>query len=68
MVRWSEPAKIDLKLIHDFIYKDSKFYARKIAGEILDKSRQLDDFPSKGRIVPEIKIKIFVKFLSILTD
>lgn len=30
MVIWSNPAKDDLKKIHDYIAKDSKFYAIKV--------------------------------------
>jgi plasmid stabilization system protein ParE len=29
MVVWSQPAKADLRNIHDFIARDSKFYAKK---------------------------------------
>jgi len=29
VVKWSNPAKFDLKQIHDYIARDSKFYAKK---------------------------------------
>lgn len=54
MVEWSDPAKQDLKLIHDYIAKDSKFYAKKVSLEILEKSEKINIFPEIGRIVPEI--------------
>ena len=54
MVKWSLPAKIDLKYIHDFISQDSRFYAKKVTEEILEKSQLLDGFPMKGRVVPEV--------------
>lgn len=54
MVKWSIPARTDLKQIHYFISQDSKYYAKKITEEILEKSRQLDNFPLKGRVVPEV--------------
>ncbi len=54
MVKWSEPAKIDLRHIHDYIAKNSKFYAEKVAREIVAKSEQVSAFPEAGRIVPEI--------------
>lgn len=54
MVRWSKPAKLDLKQIHDYIARDSKFYAQKISAEIIEKSEKLTLFPEIGRIVPEI--------------
>ncbi len=54
MVKWSKPAKFDLKQIHDYIARDSKFYAKKISLEIVEKSEKLNLFPDVGRIVPEI--------------
>lgn len=54
MVKWSIPARTDLKQIHYFISQDSKYYAKKITEEILEKSRQLDNYPLKGRVVPEV--------------
>jgi plasmid stabilization system protein ParE len=35
MVVWSQPAKADLRNIHDFIARDSKFYAKKTTQEII---------------------------------
>lgn len=54
MVKWSLPAKIDLRQIHDYIARDSKFYAKKVSLEIIEKSEKLNSFPEIGRIVPEI--------------
>ena len=54
MVIWSYPAKLDLKQVHDFIAKDSKYYAQKVVKDIVEKSEVLDPFPKMGRIVPEI--------------
>lgn len=54
MVNWTLPAKEDLKQIHDFIAKDSKYYAKKVTTEIIEKSEHLNLFPLMGRIVPEI--------------
>ena len=54
MVKWSKPAKSDLKQIHDYIARDSKFYAQKVSLEIVEKSEKLNKFPEVGRIVPEI--------------
>ena len=53
MVRWSNPSRQDLKQIHDFIAKDSTYYARKVVSAIVEKSDSLDIFPHMGRIVPE---------------
>jgi len=51
---WTKPAKLDLKQIHDYIARDSKFYAQKVSQEIVDKSEKIKDFPEIGRIVPKI--------------
>ncbi|MEA3411597.1 MAG: hypothetical protein U9R74_08660 [Pseudomonadota bacterium] len=34
MVIWSEPAKADLRSIHDFISHDSRHYAKKVTQDI----------------------------------
>ena len=54
MVEWTDPAKQDLKSIHDYIAADSKLYAKKVAFEIVEKTENLNLFPEIGRIVPEI--------------
>ena len=53
MVRWSAPAKKDLKQIYDYIARDSKYYAKNVAQNIVARSENLKDFPEIGRIVPE---------------
>ena len=55
MVKWSKPAKLDLKQINDYIARDSIFYAQKVSSEIVEKSEKLNSFPEVGRIVPEIE-------------
>ncbi len=54
MVKWTTTAKLDLKEIHDYIARDSKFYAQKVSLEIVEKSEKLNSFPEVGRIVSEI--------------
>jgi toxin ParE1/3/4 len=54
MVKWSLPAKKDLKQIHDYIAIDSRYYAKKVAQTIVEKTEDLASFPERGRIVPEI--------------
>ncbi len=54
MVKWSRPARMDLKQIHDYIAKDSRYYAKKVVQTIVEKTEQLMVFPEIGRIVPEI--------------
>jgi toxin ParE1/3/4 len=54
VVKWSKPAKLDLKQIHGYISRDSRLYAEKVSLEIVEKSEKLGFFPEAGRIVPEI--------------
>ena len=55
MVIWMEPAKADLQHIHDFIAEDSKQYARKVVGQMVEKTDILDETPKLGKVVPEIR-------------
>lgn len=54
MVIWTKPARTDLKHIHDFIAEDSKYYAKKVAQEIREKTNVLVRFPNIGKTVPEV--------------
>lgn len=51
---WAKPARLDLKQIHDYIARDSKYYAEKVSAEIVESSEKLNSFPEAGRMVPEI--------------
>ncbi len=55
MVRWTFPARNDLRQIHAHIVQDSRYYAKKVVQEIVAKARSLEAFPMKGRVVPEIE-------------
>ena len=55
MVRWTVPAKRDLKKIFEFIVEDSKFYAQKVSQDIIDSTEKLNQFPEIGKMVPEIE-------------
>jgi len=48
LVIWSEPAKADLRSIHDFIAHDTQHYAKKVAQDMLD------GLPKVGKKVPEL--------------
>ena len=54
MVIWADPAKSDLRAIHDFIASDSKYYAKKVVQDIVDRTNILEEYPSIGRKAPEI--------------
>ncbi len=55
MVKWSKPARRDLRQIYDHIALDSKYYARKVIETIVDKESLISHSPRIGRIVPEIE-------------
>jgi toxin ParE1/3/4 len=54
VVIWSEPARADIRSIHDFIARDSPHYARKVTQDIVAKADSLNELPLKGHIVPEL--------------
>lgn len=54
MVIWSEPARTDLRSIHDFIAHDSQHYAKKVTQDIREKTDVLDGLPKVGKKVPEL--------------
>ena len=54
MVIWADPAKSDLRAIHDFIASDSKYYAKKVIQDIMDRTNILEEYPRIGRKTPEI--------------
>ncbi|MFH1857499.1 MAG: type II toxin-antitoxin system RelE/ParE family toxin [Candidatus Omnitrophota bacterium] len=54
MVKWSVPAKNDLKQIFDYISQDSQYYAKNVVHNIIEKTELLNDFPEMGRVVPEV--------------
>ena len=54
MVIWTPRARTDLKAIHDYIAKDSRENAQRVAREILHKADALAEPPRLGRKVPEV--------------
>jgi toxin ParE1/3/4 len=54
MVIWSQPAKADLRSIHDFIAHDSPHYAKKVVQDIREKTDILEQLPKVGRKVAEL--------------
>ena len=38
VVEWTDPAKQDLKSIHDYISRDSRLYAKKVSFELIEKT------------------------------
>lgn len=54
MVIWSHPAKADLRSIHDYIAKNSPFYAKKVVQDIREKTDVLNTNPKIGKKVAEL--------------
>jgi addiction module RelE/StbE family toxin len=52
-VTWTEYAIEDLRLIHEYISKDSKRYADRFVEKLFERVDQLESFPKSGRVVPE---------------
>ena len=54
MVIWSQPAKADLRSIHDFIAHDSAHYAKKVIQDIREKTDILKRLPKLGKKVAKL--------------
>ncbi|MDV6342917.1 type II toxin-antitoxin system RelE/ParE family toxin [Nitrosomonas sp. Is24] len=54
MVIWSQQAVADLRSIHDFIARDSHYYAKKVVHDIRELVDELNGLPKMGRMVPEL--------------
>ncbi|MBM2814473.1 MAG: hypothetical protein HW421_1235 [Ignavibacteria bacterium] len=52
---WSEQARDDLKLIYEYIFRDSPKYADITIDNIIEVTEKLEIFPFSGRIIPELK-------------
>lgn len=54
---WTESAVEDLRLIHEYISKDSKRYADRFVEILIERVDQLESFPNSGRVVPEFNLE-----------
>jgi toxin ParE1/3/4 len=54
VVVWAQQAVVDLRSIHDFIARDSRYYAKKVVHDIREIVDELNGLPKMGRIVPEL--------------
>jgi len=52
-VVWTDLAIEDLKSIHAYISRDSKFYADRYVDKLIRRIDQLQNYPQSGRVVPE---------------
>jgi toxin ParE1/3/4 len=54
-VVWSEPARLDVLSIVDYIAADSPVNAEKVLDRLEARAATLDQFPERGRVVPELQ-------------
>ena len=54
MVIWARQAVVDLRSIHDFIARNSRYYAKKVVHDIREIIDDLNELPKMGRIAPEL--------------
>lgn len=54
---WTEFAVEDLRLIHEYISRDSKRYADRFIEKLINRIDQLESFPKSGRVVPEFNLE-----------
>ncbi|MBI2802487.1 MAG: type II toxin-antitoxin system RelE/ParE family toxin [Gammaproteobacteria bacterium] len=54
VITWSQRAREDLRLIHQYIAHDSKRYAKRVIQDITGNVTTLTDLPHLGRVVSEI--------------
>jgi len=53
-VDWAEAAWRDFEEAASYIARDSKYYAASFVKEVIEATRTLSLFTSKGRVVPEL--------------
>ena len=53
---WTDFAVEDLHSIHDYISKDSKYYADRYIDKLINRVEQLQTHPKSGRVVPEFEL------------
>ena len=54
-VIWSEPARLDVMAIVDYIANDSPINAENVLNRLEARVATLDQFPERGRVVPELQ-------------
>ena len=53
-VFWTNTARNHLSAIHDYVAHHSPEYAKRVVDRLTRRSQQIAQFPSSGRMVPEI--------------
>ena len=52
-VEWTDNALVQLKGIHDYIARDSDFFAKRMVDRLTSRSIQIHEHPLSGEMVPE---------------
>ena len=52
-IRWTPKAAEDIEAIAEYIASDSEYYARIFVTKVISAISRLQQFPEKGRVVPE---------------
>ena len=66
LVRWSETSENDLKGIVEYLAEDSPYRAYEVLSKIKAKVSDLDSFPSRGRIVPELQDQGIIQYRELI--
>lgn len=53
-IKWTQPARDDLKAISEYISRYSKIYANRLIKSLINTTIKLEKMPYCGRIVPEV--------------
>lgn len=65
---WSFNAERDLIRIVEYIAKNSPSNARMVFEKVKKEARELEKFPDRGRIVPELEKQNFVDFKELIVE
>jgi plasmid stabilization system protein ParE len=67
-IKWAAPAREDINEIIDYISQTNINYAVKILNKIEEHIKQLDLFPERYRIVPELERYGYLLYREIIVD
>jgi toxin ParE1/3/4 len=67
-VKWAAPAREDLNEIIEYIAQTNIIYAVKVLDKIELAVKNLDAFPKRGRIVPELERYGYILYREIIVD
>ena len=53
IINWTEPALDNLDAIYDYLHHDAPYHAQQLIEELMNAVERLEQFPDRGRRVPE---------------